>query len=296
MSEGRIDRSPGRMLRPVAAALTACLLASLACSFPTRPEAPAETPAEEMPMVEAGGTPTAPPALAETATPAPPATATITPSPTLGPPVFTAAVNANCRTGPGLVYGVVRVLSAGSTSSIVGRNAASTWWVVTDGPQCWVSGSTGAPSGDLSGVPVIADPPTPTPTHTATPTATPTVGLIILPPRTLIVLPPLVAGSNVTADRTSYRGACPYRATWSGTITTTGPLTVEYIWQNSHNSGPWSDSTWGGTLVFASGGTQPVLDFWTETPIDVTLAARVRVTSPGSLYSNGVTVTIDCTP
>ena len=249
-------------------------------------------------MVEAGGTPTAPPALAETATPAPPATATITPSPTLGPPVFTAAVNANCRTGPGLVYGVVRVLVAGSTSSIVGRNAASTWWVVTDGPQCWVSGSTGAPSGDLSGVPVIADPPTPTPTRTATPTATATAtpGFILLPPRTLIILPPLVAGANVTADRTSYTGACPYRANWSGTITTTGPMTVDYIWQSSTGGGAWVDTSMFGTLTVTTGGTLPTLGFWTETPADLTRAMRLHVTSPGSLYSNGVTVTIDCTP
>lgn len=296
MSEGPNHPARNRILSPLTALMAACLLAGLACSFPTRPQEPAGATAAESPVLEAAGPTAQPLAPSETATPAPPATATITATPTLGPPVFTAAVNANCRTGPSLIYGVVRVLSAGSTSSIVGRNAASAWWVIADGPQCWVSGSTGAASGDLSGVPIIADPPTPTPTHTATPTATPTVGLIFLPPRTLIVLPPLVAGANVTADHTSYSGGCPHRATWHGTITTTGPMTVGYIWQTSRYSGPWTDTSLWGTLVFDSGGTRPVIGFWTETPIDVTLAARLHVTSPASLYSNDVTVTIDCTP
>jgi hypothetical protein len=90
-----------------------------------------------------------------------------TPTPTTSaPPIARLLQNANCRRGPGTVYDVVTSILLGQTVPIDGRNAQSTWWRVL--PQgllsgCWVAGSTLEVLGDVSGVPVIAAGPTPTP-------------------------------------------------------------------------------------------------------------------------------------
>lgn len=276
-------------------ALATAILAS--CDFPR----PAPPPPLE--IVEETGTPTATkePEDTPTFTAAPPTepatetpTATITPTATLGPPMFTATMNANCRTGPGLVYDVVRVVLAGASEPIVGRDAASTWWVVQGGARCWISNVTGTASGDLSGVPVVPAPPTPTPS----PTPTPTLGLIPLPGITIIPLPriPVVSAANVTVDRTTCM-PCPCRATWSGTITATGPLTASYVWQTKHGTDPWTDTLSGGLRTFSGAGTLNTDNFWIETSArrGSTVTARLRVTSPNEVYSNEVSVRF-CAP
>jgi hypothetical protein len=87
-------------------------------------------------------------------------------SPTLGQPFVTARQDSNCRSGPGTVYDVTSYLEGGDTSPIDGRNAASTWWRIerTEGSlHCWVWDQNVLVGGDTSLVPVIPEPPTPTP-------------------------------------------------------------------------------------------------------------------------------------
>jgi len=90
----------------------------------------------------------------------------LTPTPTLGPPMVTALLNANCRFGPGMVYDVIAYMLEGQTAPIEGRNAESTWWYIrrVDGVgHCWIWEGLVTLSGDLSGVPIVPSPPTPTP-------------------------------------------------------------------------------------------------------------------------------------
>jgi CSLREA domain-containing protein len=93
-------------------------------------------------------------------------TATATPTSTSALPTARLLQNANCRRGQGTVYDVVTSILQGQTVLIDGRNAEGTWWrVLPEGllAGCWVSGSTVEVMGDVSGVPLIAAGPTPTP-------------------------------------------------------------------------------------------------------------------------------------
>jgi len=86
----------------------------------------------------------------------------------------TVDVNLNVRTGPGTNYDRIGSLAAGTTVSIIGRNADSSWWQIpfSNGPEgkAWISAGYGT-ARHTEGVPVVEVPPTPTP---AGPTATPT--------------------------------------------------------------------------------------------------------------------------
>ena len=290
--------------KPGAAALLALaviLAMTLACNFPllattvpepegrdTRPPtATASSLTTERPLPSA----TPSPSPSETATP------TVTPTPTERTPSFTTSVNANCRTGPGTIYDVVRVLPQGTSEEIVGKDLAQTWWVVENGVRCWVSAVTGTVEGDTSGVPVIPAPPTPTTPPTSTYTPTPTLDIYIpLPIVTRITLPPRVSSVSVTVDATSYTGACPYRANWSATATATGALTADWIWQTSYDGTDWADTGWFGSVTFPGAGSQALPAYWFQTPDDRVIHARVHITAPNSIYSNAVAVTIDCTP
>ncbi|MCJ7732918.1 MAG: SH3 domain-containing protein [Anaerolineales bacterium] len=57
------------------------------------------------------------------------------------PPQVTATTNANCRSGPGEVYPVIRTLSSGEMAQVTGRSEDGYWWVI-DTPNasgtCWI--------------------------------------------------------------------------------------------------------------------------------------------------------------
>ncbi len=75
--------------------------------------------------------------------------------------------SANCRFGPGVVYTITTSFAPGHFLEVVGRDEAGTWWQVTIPESqrlCWIAASLVDPSGDLSGIPVILAPATPTPT------------------------------------------------------------------------------------------------------------------------------------
>ena len=81
-----------------------------------------------------------------------------------------ALVNLSCRVGPGTDYGKVAYLAAGETHAVDGRNASGTHVRIADlgcyVPTELVDLESEEPSGGVPGVddlPVLADPPTPTP-------------------------------------------------------------------------------------------------------------------------------------
>lgn len=70
----------------------------------------------------------------------------------------------NCRVGPGTSWAVLTLLNPGQSAEIVGVNAAGTWWYVKNpslaGSFCWVSADFTVATGNVSGVPLAAEPPT----------------------------------------------------------------------------------------------------------------------------------------
>ncbi len=89
---------------------------------------------------------------------------TVTPPPQ--EPMAEALTTANCRSGDNTVFPVATSLRQGETAPIAGRNQASTWWFISwNGLTCWVSDDLIGISGDTGSVPVLASPPTPTPSE-----------------------------------------------------------------------------------------------------------------------------------
>jgi len=101
-----------------------------------------------------------------TATQMPEVAPTPTPQPTEITPLVTAQVNANCRTGPGTVFDPYGFLLAGESAALVGRAADNSWYrVQLEGLSvpCWISATIIDINVDPGTLPIIASPPTPTP-------------------------------------------------------------------------------------------------------------------------------------
>ena len=76
------------------------------------------------------------------------------------------SMNTNCRTGPGKAYEILTILRIGKKAEVLGRNADKTYWVIQNpsgSSSCWVWGKYASVSGEISSVPVLNPPPTPTP-------------------------------------------------------------------------------------------------------------------------------------
>ncbi|MBN1991420.1 MAG: SH3 domain-containing protein [Anaerolineae bacterium] len=85
--------------------------------------------------------------------------------PSSNQPSLVAPGAVNIRSGPGVNYGVIGTLNAGTAVSIVGRNADASWWQIeiTTGIIGWVSDAVVSAS-NTGGVPVVETPPPPQPT------------------------------------------------------------------------------------------------------------------------------------
>jgi hypothetical protein len=94
-------------------------------------------------------------------------TPTQTPSPTPTPStfIFIPNTNANCRSGPDPVFGILDVVLKGQSYQMDGRNLDGSWYRIMLNPNqgCWVPSTAGAPSGDPGNLRVLFEPPTPTP-------------------------------------------------------------------------------------------------------------------------------------
>jgi uncharacterized protein YgiM (DUF1202 family) len=100
---------------------------------------------------------------------------TLVPTPTAFnlTPEAVAVTNGNVRAGDNTGYAIVGSVVVGQRLQLVGRSASgSGWWYVQlpNGTRGWVAPSVVQVSGDLSNLPRVNPPATPTPVATATPT------------------------------------------------------------------------------------------------------------------------------
>ena len=103
----------------------------------------------------------------DTPTTVPSGPPTDTPTTVPGSCKFTFRENGNCRSGPGVIYGVLTSGPAGTIVPADGRNADASWYhVQLYGVSCYVSANVGFVDCDPQGLPILKDPPTPTPSAT----------------------------------------------------------------------------------------------------------------------------------
>ncbi len=174
------------------AAIGALSLAILACNLPSQNGASAvltaaADTAEAQMTLDAKVNQSATFTAAAAFTPTPPAGPTAIPSPTATSTpegtYFIVDVGANCRSGPSQSFDVMATVPVGAYLLLVGRNIDDSWWYVqlSSTLDCWISTITGHTTGNIGGLPVIAAPPTPTPT---------------LPPAAVDTTPPMISDVN----------------------------------------------------------------------------------------------------
>lgn len=158
-----------------------CLM--LACNLPSGAATASPVP----------GDGSASPSPTETTT----STATVLPltATACGPTVIT-NTDANVRSGPGQVYGILGQLPQGSSANVSGKNSDGTWWYIEfaagQNGHAWIAGSVTTATCIPDTLAIVAAPPTPIPpsaTFTLTPTVTPTVTNT---PLVLIPFPPIL--------------------------------------------------------------------------------------------------------
>lgn len=90
----------------------------------------------------------------------------VSPTPTPSAVTLKVSVDTNCRTGPGKTYDIVTIFRIGKTGEVIGRNAASTYWVIRNpegSGHCWVWGKYASLTGPTASLPIWDPPATPTP-------------------------------------------------------------------------------------------------------------------------------------
>jgi hypothetical protein len=138
-----------------------------ACDFPgdqSPQEEPDKVIAETPTQDGQSGSPSRPKATKDGPGEAP--TSTVTLKPIKEQPMLTANVNANCRTGPNIVFDEYGYLLGGESASAVGRLSDNSWFVtqLPDHPQpCWISAAIVSINFDPSVLEILRSPPTPTP-------------------------------------------------------------------------------------------------------------------------------------
>jgi hypothetical protein len=229
----------------------------LACNLPSA-VTPTPTPTSALPSA----TPTASTTPVFTATPLPSATST----PTV-PIAWPKDVPVNCRFGPGTDWEATGALLVGQTATLVGRNAASSWWYVQTpnepGSPCWVAASVTNTAGNLSGLALIP-----------APAASVTQVTVAVEPDD-IGLPPGCLGPVEPVEIT-------------GTIRVNGPLTVEYRFE-TEQSGEMSAQT----IEFDGFGTETIEIDYSPPPDDGEFWVRLVIIEPGDEQAQAV-YEIDC--
>ncbi len=118
-------------------------------------------------------------AIVASDTPAPLPAPSLIPSPSV-PQASPSSQAVNCRSGPGLGWGVLTLIQYGQSVEIVGKIADGTWLqvkpAVLGGNFCWVSAGVMSVTGNLAGVQIAAAPLAPTPLPTSLTTS---VGLSV---------------------------------------------------------------------------------------------------------------------
>jgi hypothetical protein len=108
-------------------------------------------------------------------------------------PTVITNTDANVRTGPGQVYGILGQLPQGSSANVSGKNSDGSWWYIEfaagQNGHAWIAGSVTTATCIPDTLAIVAAPPTPTFTSTLTPTITPSPTNT---PLVLIPFPPLI--------------------------------------------------------------------------------------------------------
>jgi len=118
----------------------------------------------------------APPTIALAPSETPTLRPSETPTPS-GPLTIVLVRNSFCRAGPGQVYREITALATGDNAEVRGVSQDSLWLFVywpKFQVECWIVSAAAPPDTNLTGVPVLAAPPTPVTTDAPTlePTAT----------------------------------------------------------------------------------------------------------------------------
>ncbi len=114
--------------------------------------------------------PTSPPPRGTPTPTAPAVTLTATSAPSPAGPTASAAYNANVRSGPGVEFERIDDFYLGQSANLIGRHVNSLgelWWYIHrigGGWDGWVWDGAVVITGDVSGVPFLEMPATPTPT------------------------------------------------------------------------------------------------------------------------------------
>ncbi len=138
-----------------------------ACEFPgyQSPEEEPEKVLTETPTQDRQGeSPSRPIPTSDEPRKAPTSTATLEPREEQR--MLTANVNANCRTGPNIVFDEYGYLLEGHSAPAIGRASDNSWYVaqLPDRPShCWIAASIVTLNVDPSVLSIFASPPTPTP-------------------------------------------------------------------------------------------------------------------------------------
>lgn len=200
--------------------LLTLILAALACNW-------SDVAPPAAPVIEPSPLPTfAIPTLTPTPTETPLPTPTSTPD---APMAWPKGLGVNCRYGPGKEWEAVSSLPAETRTEIKGRTVDTTWWYVSDPLNldglCWVAYDVVDTAGDLNTVPLVE--------------------------------PPTASITDVTVDALVTFTACgdSNPVTFTGSITTNGPVMITYHWEVSGDTRETLPDT---TLNFAQAGTQKV--------------------------------------
>lgn len=217
---------------------TAAPIPTAALVIPTVTSAPLEAPTA-VPATETAAAPTAVPATA---------------APT--GPVLNVALPANVRNGPGINYGIIGGLAAGSTPEVTGRDTSGTWFVISYlGGRGWVSNQVAQYTGDVNALPVVAAPPLP-PTATASPVPT-------NPPAPTSSGPAIGSSRGVRGDhfalQTTAREFGLNQDIWfEFKLTNTSTNTIPYRCLGAKVPGGPAKCSWGSTATDALGPGQVI--------------------------------------
>jgi hypothetical protein len=148
--------------------LSILVIAALACSL----GAPAEEPVSEAQEVDSAATFAVQTSQAQIQDVS--ALTTVTETPPASAPTVTVSTDTNCRTGPGVNYGLVMIFKVGMSAEVVATYPD--YWIIEypggNGATCWLWDEYATVIGDTSQLPV-ATPPPPPPTATPGVTSTP---------------------------------------------------------------------------------------------------------------------------
>jgi uncharacterized protein YraI len=234
-------------------------------------------------QAQATNTQAPPPTAASTNTSAPPP-ATATPS----RPMVNVTTGANIRSGPSQAFNPpIGSLAVGATAPILAVNTDGTWYKIQYyNSEGWIFASTVSVTGDISGLPREAGPPTPVPA-TAVPTAVPVTQA---PPSTVDLI---IDGANSRITPSFRCGqSSEIRMTVVNRGTTASPSTIILV-QDIEQNGSVGATTQGGVKALAPNeSTLVIMNLTISTNMLVSHTFRATVdgnnTVPESNESNNL--------